>query len=222
MFKGSRIATVNWIVSLLILIGLILMLIDSTSLEAIEVFAKARPITAILFLLALFVLVSLVPFVPSIPFYALSGRILSGRILAFVVSFLGVVLLHAISYLIGYIARRHKASRLSVFNRYRKAKETLYVAVARTVSNEGFRSLFLVALSPFPQKTLGKICGHAEIPFGIFLVASLIGSFPALVSVTMLGKGLNDPTSPLFYFSVILTVTVTVFSALIFHKTNLK
>lgn len=218
MFKSTRLVTVNLTVTALVITAFILGFRDRQSLDLLEVYLGERVFLSLLLLPSFFVMAALIPLVPILPLYFMSGSVFEGRILSFVVGLIGIILIYSISYTVGFHTGDLSSGR---FKQYKQAKRRLYDLFSHTVRENGFRSLLLFSLSPFPQKLLGRICGYARLSFGRFLVASVIGSLPSLISITLLGTALDDPASPLFCFSLILTVLVSVISILIFYKTKL-
>lgn len=230
MFKeDNRLARVYVIALFLFAVGFGFYLRNRNLLNEVEDFAANNWIIAWLLMLSLYVFRAFVPFLPSFAFYAMSGRIFPGKILPFLVSFSGVALLYILSYLIGLI-KRHRVSRiknhgftgLSLFARYRRFRHAFFKQTAIVIENKRMGTLLLFAASPFPKKLFGKICGTLQVNFSVFLTASLLGTLPEMVSVTLLGKSLLDATSPLFYVSLLLTVSVTVISMVLFQKSSTK
>jgi len=230
LFKeDNRLARVYVIALLVFAVGFWFYLRNRNLLNEVEDFAAKNWIIAWLLMLSLYVFRAFVPFLPSFAFYAMSGRIFPGKILPFLVSFSGVALLYILSYLIGWM-KRHRVSRLryrvfphvSLFDRYRRFRDAFFKQTASVIENKRMGTLLLFAASPFPKKLFGKICGTVQVNFSIFLIASLLGTLPEMVSVTLLGKSVLDSTSPLFYISLLLTVSVTVISMVLFQKSSTK
>jgi len=48
--------------------------------------------------------------------------------------------------------------------------------------------------------------GAVKFPFGTYLVASTLGSLPSTVLATMFGTSVTEPTSPLFWLSILLMI----------------
>lgn len=230
MFKeDNRLVRVYMIALVLFAVGVWLFLRNRDLLTEVEDFAAKNRVIAWLLMLSLYVFRAFVPFLPSFAFYAMSGRIFPGRILPFLVSFSGVALLYVLSYLIGLIkrsrgvsAKHYGWSRIWVFERYRRFRDLFEQQTARVIQNKRVGMLLLLAASPFPKKMFGKICGMVRVKFSLFLIASLLGTLPEMVSVTLLGKSVLDATSPLFYFSLVLTVSVAVVSVVLFQKTSMN
>ncbi|MBR6768001.1 MAG: VTT domain-containing protein [Clostridia bacterium] len=230
MFKeDNRLTRVYVIALVLFAVGFGFYLRNRNLLNEVEEFAARNWVLAWLLMLSLYVFRAFVPFLPSFAFYAMSGRIFPGRILPFLVSFSGVALLYILSYLIGLkkhrrVCRTKRSAffRLSLFDRYRRFRDAFVQQTASMIRNKRMGTLLLFAASPFPKKLFGKICGRIRVSFSIFLTASLLGTLPEMVSVTLLGKSVLDATSPLFYVALVLTVSVTVISVILFQKSSTK
>lgn len=215
MYKeNKRLALLYFLAVSLFAIAFILYLRNRDFLTEVENLAAKNWLIAWLFMLSLYVFRAFVPFLPSFAFYAMSGRVFPGKMLPLLVSFSGVTLLYVLSYLIGRMKRRGEQTRL-YFGYYRKFRDSLFCRMARVIDNKRFGTLLLLSLSPFPQKIFGRICGRLHLNFSTFLTASLLGALPKLISVTMLGKGILDLSSPLFYISLIATLTVAIVSLVV-------
>ncbi len=178
-----------------------------------------------LLMLSLYVFRAFIPFLPSFAFYAMSGRIFPGKIIPFAVSLSGVTVLYILSYLIGFMKKRQASSgngQFSLLVHYRRIRERLFHRLASVMKDRHFGTLLFLSLSPFPQKLLGRVCGRMHMNFSLFMMAALLGTMPEVMSVTLLGKSISDLSSPLFYVSLFLTVTVTVVSMILFLKSNKK
>lgn len=223
--EDRRLAWVYFLALSLFAVGFIIYLRNRDLLSFIEEFAAKNWIVAWLLMLSLYVFRAFIPFLPSFAFYAMSGRIFPGKIIPFAVSLSGVTVLYVLSYLIGFMKKYQASSdvdRPSLFDHYRKIRERLYHKLASMMEDKHFGSLLFLSLSPFPQKFLGRVCGRMRMNFSLFLIAALLGTMPEVMSVTLLGKSISDLSSPLFYVSLFLTVTVTVVSMILYQKSNKK
>lgn len=215
MYKeNKRLALLYFLAVSLFAIAFILYLRNRDFLTEVENLAAKNWLIAWLFMLSLYVFRAFVPFMPSFAFYAMSGRIFPGKMLPLLVSFSGVTLLYVLSYLIGRMKKRSEQTSFYL-ERYRKLRESLFSRMAKVIETKRFGTLLLLSLSPFPQKAFGRICGRLHLEFATFLMASLLGTLPKLISVTMLGKGILDLSSPLFYISLISTLTVAIVSLVV-------
>ena len=67
--------------------------------------------------------------------------------------------------------------------------------------------------------------GASGVKFGYFMLGSLLGVLPGLISVTVLGTSVSDPSSPLFIVSVVLIVAFFLLSLAgraIYNKINAR
>lgn len=205
-------------------IGFAFYLRNRDILSHVEILAAKHLPVAWLLMLSLYVFRAFVPFLPSFAFYAMSGRIFSGKIFPLVVSLSGVTLLYVLSYLVGLMKKtdKRKNFRIPCFEWYRRVCQSLFGRIECILENKRFLTLLLLSLSPFPQKIFGRICGRLHLKFSTFLTAALLGALPELISVTMLGKGVLDLSSPLFYISLISTLSVALISLIVFQKSRPK
>lgn len=210
-------------------IGFAFYLRNRNLISDIENFAAKNCAVAWLLMLSLYVFRAFIPFLPSFAFYAMSGRIFPGKLVPFMVSLSGVTLLYALSYWIGWLKKRPTSFykfrfgfRIMPWERVRKAVDRFCRKWERVMRNQDFVSLLIFSLSPLPQKLFGRVCGRTKNNFWIFLSASLLGTLPKLMSVTLIGKSILDMTSPLFYVSLLFTVSITVMVMILFHKSNKK
>lgn len=223
--EDKRLAWVYFLALSLFAVGFVFYLRNRDLLSWIEAFAAKNLIVAWLLMLSLYVFRAFIPFLPSFAFYAMSGRIFPGKVIPFAVSLSGVTLLYILSYLIGLLKKRHvssKAVRIPLWRRYRMIRERMFYKLANVMKDRHFGTLLFLSLSPFPQKLLGRVCGRMRMNFSVFLTAALLGTTPEVMSVTLLGKSISDLSSPLFYVSLFMTVTVTVISMILFQKSNKK
>ena len=190
-------------------------------LAEVEAFAAGNLTLAWILMLSLYVFRAFIPFLPSFAFYAMSGRIFPGRWIPLMVSLSGVILLYLLSYLIGFMKKRGRKNRLHL-GFYRDIQENLFYRIECLFVNQHFFALLLLSLSPFPHKLLGRMCGRLHFNVVTFLTAALLGALPELISVTMLGKGILDLSSPLFYISLISTLAVALTSLFVYQRSDKK
>ncbi len=203
---------------------------DNTILQKIEVFSVDHLALAWLLMLAFSVFRAFIPFIPSVFFYAMCGRIFSGRLLPFLVNLSFMILLHILSYLIGMLQARFSTSRIDMsveekrglIGTYKRVKDRFYRRARHAVSSGSMKILFVFSLSFFPEKAFGRICGRSKIPFHAYLFSATLGSLPSMISTTLLGKSLSDPSSPFFCIALALTLAVSIVSFIIYKKSNTK
>ena len=52
------------------------------------------------------------------------------------------------------------------------------------------------------------------MPFGRYLSGSLLGTLPGIITATLIGTSVTEPSSPLFWGSILLTALLSVISFL--------
>lgn len=230
--KRSRLALVYILLFCLLLTALLALLRNRYLFWQMEALAKTHLLIASLLVLSVFVFRAFIPFLPSFVLYTLTGRLIPDRFLAFLLNLGGVFLLNTLSYTVGRLRALYQAKKkihfswkktrklLFLYQKYRALRESVADKTAKAIGNNDFQSLLFFTLSPFPKKFFGQICGKIAVRYRVFLAASVIGALPSMASATLLGMSLTDPASPVFYVSLALTVTVTVFSAILLQKSK--
>lgn len=191
------------------------------SVENLKDFAPSAPVLAAGFLLALYAFKSLTVVFPIIVLNVLGGFLFSPT-QALVIKFLGVAVDMAIPYAIGKLSGAALVQELEA--KYPKFSRFF----GEDPSDLFFLSFFLRAISCLPGDLVSMYFGAISMPFGKYLLGSFLGMLPGTIAATLLGMSITDPTSPLFWLSVGLTVgfSVAAFIAHLLlkrhHKKNLS
>lgn len=78
--------------------------------------------------------------------------------------------------------------------------------------------LFAFRIVPFtPMNTVSRLYGSMEIGFWEYLLISMGGFAPRVVSYTMMGRNVFDPLSPSFIVPIIVLLVISGVSALILN-----
>lgn len=203
---------------------------DSLVWQKVEGMVKNHRILAVLFLLSLFVWRVFFPLLPVFALYTMTGRLFVGNFVSLLVNLGGLALMASVTFLLGRYRhfrplrrsfRPQGLSRIPILRHIFKLYEEVRVRTGHLLEKHGGRSLFLLTLSPFPQGTLGKLWGEGNRPFVSYLFLVLSGNLPRVLSATLLGMSLNEPTSPFFGLSFLLSITVSV-SSLFFYRSAEK
>lgn len=197
------------IVFMVVLTTLAIIYRNSISFEAIVNYSPDNPILAVLFLWLLFCIKSLsVTFSQSFLYYA-SGIMFSIPI-AVIVSFIGLAFELTVPYFIGKFSGEDLAEYLK--NKYPKLNK---VKDFRS-ENEFFFVFFIRLIGFLPCDVLSMYMGSVKVKYKNHLLGGLLGSLPRLIMHTIVGSTVNDPTSPQFIISVCITLSLSVFSILIY------
>lgn len=89
--------------------------------------------------------------------------------------------------------------------------------VERQQNNDFFLSFFLRVVGFLPGDLVSMHLGSINISFGPYLMASMLGALPSVISITLMGASITDPTSPLFLISAALTAALALSSLLIYY-----
>ena len=198
----------------IILCGVIILLYfvfggDITS-ETIINYAPANPYLAALFLILLYGVKSLSIFFPVIVLY-IAGGFLFPPYVAILINLVGIIVEFIIPYFIGKRTGAEKLTELS--NKHKTLAEiTMHIK-----NNNFFISFFLRIVSALPGDVVSIYLGAKNIPFGTYLVGSVLGTMPGLITSTLIGTSITNPASPMFWVNASLTVLLSVGSCTIYY-----
>lgn len=177
------------------------------TLEDILSYTPKQPLLAAAVLLCLFGLKSLSVVFPIVVLF-FAGGILFQTPIALLINTLGVSIAVTIPYLVGRwygptmsenIAVKYP--KIRVFQRFRE-------------KHDFFFSFFLRALGVLPCDLVSAYMGAIGIPYPTYLAGCLLGFFPGLCTATVMGTAIKDPTSPAFYISLLIGVSLSVGSSI--------
>lgn len=172
-------------------------------------FTPRNPILAAIFMVLMYSFKSLTVFFP-ITVLNIAGGFIFPPPVALLVNSVGVIAELTIPYWIGRLSGAGFADKLT--------KKHPKIAELSRFGTNGvfFKSFFLRVISILPGDAVSMYLGAKKLPFGIYLLGSFLGTFPTMVTATLLGTSITDPTSPIFWISFILTIVLSVASVLIF------
>lgn len=90
--------------------------------------------------------------------------------------------------------------------KYPKLKKS-YRESATTAS---FSALFCVQYLCLPGDVVSMFLGAKRVPFSNYFWGSFLGTLPGIITETLIGFSITDPSSPMFWISVGLTVLINV------------
>lgn len=168
-----------------------------------------------LLILILFLLYALKCFISVIPLSALfiiSGMVFSVQY-ATAINIVGVALLVSIKFLWGDKFGGGSVSK--IISRSKITREFL------KLEGEGNPlMLFLARLVPFmPVNTVSRLYGASEIKYDKYLLLSLLGFAPRILSFSVLGNNVFDPFSVGFFVPIIVMLFLSGVSILLFDFT---
>lgn len=179
------------------------------SVEAILSYTPKSKLLAALFLIALYALKSFTVFFPLV-LLEIAGGFLFTPLHAMIINLIGISVELSVSYWIG----RFSGSRLvkHIFEKHPKLSDVM----ERRASSSFLKAIFLRSVTFLPGDAVGMYLGATRMPFGAYLLGSLLGSLPSTVIATLLGTSITDPSSPTFWVSLSLTVLLSLLSFLIY------
>lgn len=180
---------------------------EDITAESLLNFAPEEPLYAALFLILLYAFKSLTVFFPIIVLNVLGGFLFEPDH-ALIVNSIGVLVELTIPYWIG------RASGAGFADKLCKKHPKLGEIIGEGSNNNFFMSFFLRVISCLPGDAISMYFGARRVPFWTCLLASFLGTLPGMVASTLLGMSITDPTSPMFWVSIGLTVGISVISFL--------
>lgn len=177
------------------------------SADGIISFIKTDNYTlAALLLICMFALKSLSVCFPIAILYVAGGMIFS-PVGAIIINIVGTAVCLALPYLIGRFSGSALVERtLSKYPRLSRI-------VVSQKNNEFFISFIMRAVRIFPTDAVSLYLGSVRFSVTPYFVAGLLGEIPVLICETLMGASINEPGSPLFIASTVLTVLTTLISA---------
>ena len=173
---------------------------------------------AAMFMVGMFAMKSMSLFFPMLILIAASGSIFPNYFAALAVNCLGVLVMITIPYLIGRYAEREFVEGL--INRNPKADKLREIQS----DNELFIAYFTRVINLLPCDVVSMFLGSVGFAPVKYLLGSFLGIFPGVVTTTLMGANVDDPTSPKFWVAVIVEVAFAVGSsaAYYFYKKRKK
>jgi Uncharacterized conserved protein len=154
---------------------------------------------ALIFFLFVYSIKSMSYLVPIIVIYIAVGTLFPITA-ALIINLVGAAIVVTIPYWLGYY---YGAGFLgTLFSRYPKIENF----IKRQESNGWLVSCFPRTIVFVPVKSVSVYLGSLKVPFDKYLLGSITGLMPMLVSVTFLGRNITEPTSPEFIVAAIIIV----------------
>lgn len=179
------------------------------SVQTILDFTPQNPLCAVIVLLLLYALKSATVFFPLIILEIATGHLFTTRI-ALGINFAGILIILTIPYWIGRTAGMDTVQKL--MQRYPRFAEL----IDRQQGNSAFLCFFLRIISCLPGDVVTMYFGATKTPFLQNLIAGAMGILPGMVLATLIGENIQNPESPMFWISALLTVALSVLSILFY------
>lgn len=183
---------------------------EQFTVEAVLAYTPKNPLLAACVLLLLYAVKSVSIVFPLMVLQIAGGHLFSPAG-ALAVNFLGMLVVLSLPYGIGRLSGAGMVEQLA--RKYPKLSDIL----GHQKNNSFFICFFLRVISCLPGDVISMYLGATRTPFPSYLLASSLGILPGMICATLLGVSITDPSSPLFLFSVCLTVALSLGSALIYY-----
>lgn len=180
------------------------------SAEMILSYTPENPVLAALVILLFYALKSLSIVFPFMPIQISCG-ILFPTAAAVIVNMLGVSVSLTISYWIGHLSGMGFVEKIA--QKYPKFEQV----IRYQNNNSFFTAFFLRIIRCLPFDVVSMYLGASDIPFYKYFLAGLLGAFPGTLMSTLIGAGMDDPASPMFWISIIVTVLLSVGSSALYY-----
>ncbi len=178
---------------------------EEITAESLMNFAPEKPLFAAIFLVLLYAFKSLTVFFPIIVLNVLGGFLFEPDH-ALIINSIGVLVELTIPYWIGRASGTNFADKLC--QKHPKLGEL----VGESSGNNFFMSFFLRVISCLPGDAISMYFGARKVPFWTYLWGSFLGTIPGTIAATLLGMSITDPSSPMFWVSIIFTVVISAIS----------
>ena len=213
MDKKQRIILIAQIAAFVLLVGVMIAFganIRSISTDDLVDFAPKNPILSALTILLYYVIKSFIVIIPVLVVQLAAG-ILFPLPLALLLNLLGLVITLTISFFLGRFTGKTYVDKLIA--KYPKS------AILHTLpsKNELVFSLLVHILCIFPMNIIGMVIGSLNVKYRNYMLGGFIGSMVRVITVTIMGTSVTDPTSPTFIISTAATVLISVTTILIYR-----
>lgn len=199
------------VVIVCLLLVLLFVLSDKDfSVQTILEFTPQNPLCAAIVLLLLYALKSATVVFPLIILEIATGHLFSIWA-ALGVNFVGILIVLTVPYWIGRFAGMETIPKLiQKYPRFEKI-------IDRQQDNSAFICFFLRIIGCLPGDVVTMYFGATRTPFFQNLIAGALGILPDMILATLIGENIQNPESPMFWISALLTVTLSVLSLLLYY-----
>lgn len=179
------------------------------TVDSILNYAPDNLLLAAGFMLLLYVFKSLSVFFPLMVLKLATG-FLFPPLIAIAVNVLGMIVSLSISYWVGRASGAKLTEKLC--RKYPKLQEV----IEKSKEKQTLSAFFLRVIYILPLDVVSMYLGTTKMSFPKYLGASLLGVLPSTVAATLLGASITDPTSPMFWISIGMTVGFSAVSLLVY------
>ena len=180
------------------------------SVDTILAFAPEHPVQAAAVVLLLYAIKSATVVLPLIVLEIAVGHLFP-LWAALGLNFIGLLIVLTIPYLMGRAAGMNAVRKLT--QKYPRFGEVIGVQQ----NNALFLCFFLRIISCLPGDIVSMYMGATHMDFWKNLLGGALGTLPGMILATIMGSSIQDPGSPAFWISAILTVAMSVLSFILYH-----
>jgi uncharacterized membrane protein YdjX (TVP38/TMEM64 family) len=190
-------------------IGLLILRFSGLSPQSLLAFRSEHPLLLALLFLLLYALKSATLFFPLILLETAVG-LLFPLPTALGLNFAGTLVILTVPFWIGRWLGTGPIRLL--LSKYPRVADL----VEKQNRHSFFLCFFLRVLSCLPGDAVTMYLGATRVPFWQNLLAGSLGTFPGMILATLMGSHLQDPTSPAFWLSVLLSAGLAGGSTLLY------
>lgn len=211
--RKSRVAALLRSLPFVVCLGFVLAYLlfgRDITVETILSYVPASPFLAAVFLLVLHAVKSLSIFFPILILQVVGGFLFS-PVVALIVNTLGVMVDAIIPYAIGRMSGKDSSKQL-------EKKHPKLAEIVKYQQGKGtFMSFFMRVVYVLPGDVVGMYMGAIKVDVFKYIAGSVLGSLPGMITATLLGTSITDPSSPMFIVSLALLVGSSIVSILIYY-----
>ena len=192
---------------------------EEISVQTILKYTPENPFGAALILLLLYAVKSVSVVFPLL-ILEIAGGHLFPAIPALIINNLGVLICHNTAYWIG------RCSGSAAIDKLVQKYPVVAALLDKQSNNTFFMCFFTRTLACFPKDIVSMYFGATKTPFWCYITASSLGALLNTTLATLFGASIAEPSSPMFWISLLLMVLFAGGSLLFYflykHKINKK
>lgn len=174
-------------------------------------YTPSQPLLAVLFLWLAFAVKSLSIMFPVMLLFAVSGRIFPLP-MALLVNIVGIAITLTLPYLIGRCSGKDMTEKLML--KYPKLAQLRAMR-----SKTGLFLAFIIrAVGVLPCDIVSLYLGNTRLNYGEYIIGGVLGFIPDLLCATIVGMKISDVSSPWFWGTIAVNISVCVISMLVYRQ----
>lgn len=170
---------------------------EEISVQTIIAYTPENPFCAILIFFLMYALKSVSIVFPLIILETAVGHLFS-IIPAIIINTIGIIICHTLAYWIGYFSGTATIEKLA------EKYPVFESIIQKQNTNSFFICFFLRTLCCLPGDIVSMYLGASKTSFERYIFASTLGTLPSTILATLFGASITNPTSPMFWVSIIL------------------